>query len=175
MILRELVEIWNVLLVLGITGYRPTVLYTKYLYYTTFKSYADYHSDKGRLWMVGFISRVHMVNKKIKYIAGCPQKMETKTGEDITSKLGQPHPSNFRFLKAHLVEIKCVYYERNQSSAFWDTTNNARTFPEPLLPIWRKPVILLPAFVIKVALLSFITNTLLNIEPLMHETSISLL
>ena len=23
------------------------------------------------------------------------QKKETKTGEDITSKLGQPHPSNF--------------------------------------------------------------------------------
>ena len=23
---------------------------------------------------------------------GCPQKKETKTGEDITSKLGQPQP-----------------------------------------------------------------------------------
>ena len=31
--------------------------------------------------------------------------MKTKTGEDITSKLGQPHPSNVRFLKAHLVDL----------------------------------------------------------------------
>ena len=38
-----------------------------------------------------------------------PQKLETKTGEDVTSKLRQLHPSHFRFLKAHLVEFKmCV-------------------------------------------------------------------
>ena len=42
---------------------------------------------------------------------GCPpKKMGTKkTGEDITSKLGQPHPLDFHQLKAHLVDIKCVY------------------------------------------------------------------
>ena len=33
-------------------------------------------------------------------------KKETKTGEDIISKLGQQHPKQKRFLKAHLVNIK---------------------------------------------------------------------
>ena len=41
-------------------------------------------------------------------IHGVPKK-ETKTGEDMTSKLGQLQPSMFRFLKAHLVDIDtCV-------------------------------------------------------------------
>ena len=42
-----------------------------------------------------------------------PKKKETKAGEDITSRFGQLHPSMFRLLKAHLVDIKCVYHERN--------------------------------------------------------------
>ena len=41
-------------------------------------------------------------------LQGVPEKKKTKTGEDITSKLGQLHPSMFRFLKAHLFDIKCV-------------------------------------------------------------------
>ena len=39
---------------------------------------------------------------------GCPKKKENYFQDDITSKLGKPHPSNLHCLKAHSVEIKCV-------------------------------------------------------------------
>ena len=60
--------------------------------------------------------------------------------EDITSILGQPHPSNIVCLKAHLVDIRCLQYERNQSSAFGDTTRTC--LYKTILPIWRKSEIL---------------------------------
>ena len=44
---------------------------------------------------------------RIRVIQGVPKK-ENYFREDITSKLGQPHPSNLRCLKVHLVEIKCA-------------------------------------------------------------------
>ena len=37
-----------------------------------------------------------------------PNKMGTKTQEDIILKLGQPHPWYFHQLKVNLVYIKCV-------------------------------------------------------------------
>ena len=42
----------------------------------------------------------------LEYSTGCPPKKGDKKGRG--SKFGQPHPSNVRFLKAHLVDIKCV-------------------------------------------------------------------
>ena len=48
---------------------------------------------------------VLILNNKVQ---GVPKKETLKTGEDITSKLGQPAQSNFRFLKANLIDIKCL-------------------------------------------------------------------
>ena len=60
--------------------------------------------------------------------------METKTGEDITLKLGQPYPSNFRFQKAHLVDIN-VCNMIDIGHLLFEIQPSVRTCPEQFLPI----------------------------------------
>ena len=66
------------------------------------------------MYILGFNLGFQYINADVNYVmkvdrnTGCPKEMETKTGEEITSKLGQPLPKQNRFLKAHLVDIKCV-------------------------------------------------------------------
>ena len=75
------------------------------------------------------------------FVQGVPKNEDTN-GRGHNFKTGTATSINVSSIqKAHFVDIKFVYYDISRSSTFWNTTNKVKACSEPILPIWRKPVI----------------------------------